>query len=88
MLQYDAFIGGHATATSTGRRFESVNPGTGEVIASVGEGGTADIDAAVAAAKAAGPAWKATKPLERGRLVAAVGAVLSKIGRASCRERV
>ena len=37
--------------------FETVNPATQEVLAEVARGGDAEVDAAVAAAKAAFPAW-------------------------------
>ena len=41
------------------------NPATGEVIAEVGLGGPAEVDAAVAAARAAFPAWSASPLKER-----------------------
>jgi 1-pyrroline dehydrogenase len=44
---------------------EVVNPATGEVIAEVPEGTQADVDRAVAAAKAAFPGWRDTTPGER-----------------------
>jgi acyl-CoA reductase-like NAD-dependent aldehyde dehydrogenase len=56
--------------SSTGKTMEVVNPATEEVIASVASAGTADVDAAVAAARAAldGP-WGKMSARERGRLV-------------------
>jgi len=53
--------------------FETVNPATQEVLAEVARGGAAEIDAAVAAAKAAHPAW-ANRP------AAARAAILRKLG--------
>ena len=44
---------------------EVVNPATGDVIAEVPEGTQADVDRAVAAAKAAFPGWSDTIPGER-----------------------
>ncbi|HYC69948.1 MAG TPA: CoA-acylating methylmalonate-semialdehyde dehydrogenase [Opitutaceae bacterium] len=44
------------------------NPSTGEVIAECPAGGAAEVDAAVAAAHAAFPAWRDTPPVERARL--------------------
>ena len=44
------------------------NPSTGETIAECPEGGAAEVDAAVAAAAEAFPAWSATPPVERARL--------------------
>ncbi|MFJ6653296.1 aldehyde dehydrogenase family protein [Microbacterium sp. NPDC091313] len=47
---------------------------TGEVWAQVSAGTSADVDAAVSAAHRAFPAWAATDPAERARLIAAIGA--------------
>jgi len=44
------------------------NPATGQVIARVPRGGTAEVDAAVAAAKAAFPAWRDTPLITRSQL--------------------
>ncbi|MEV4173397.1 aldehyde dehydrogenase family protein [Nonomuraea sp. NPDC049709] len=46
-----------------------VNPATGAIIAQVPEGTTADVDRAVAAARAAFPGWAATDPAVRARIV-------------------
>ena len=56
--------------SSSGKTMEVVNPATEEVIASVASAGAADVDAAVAAARAAlaGP-WGTMSARERGRLV-------------------
>lgn len=54
-----------------GQTFESINPATGKPLAEVAEAGAEDVDAAVAAARAAfedGP-WRSTPPAERGRLM-------------------
>ena len=48
---------------------EVLDPTTEEAVAVISLGGQADTDAAVAAAKAAQPAWAATPPAERLRLV-------------------
>ena len=53
--------------------FQTINPATGEVIAEVASGGAAEINAAVAAAKAAFPGWAATPVKERARLVRKLG---------------
>ncbi|MEU3982872.1 aldehyde dehydrogenase family protein [Streptomyces sp. NPDC026672] len=42
-----------------------VNPATGQTVAAVPAGTAADVDAAVAAARAAFPAWASTSPAER-----------------------
>ncbi|MDQ6681001.1 MAG: aldehyde dehydrogenase family protein, partial [Pseudomonadota bacterium] len=51
------------------RYFETVNPATQQVLAEVARGGPAEIEAAVAAAKAAFPAWAARPAPERARLM-------------------
>jgi aldehyde dehydrogenase (NAD+) len=54
----------------SGKVFESRNPATGELLATVAEGDAADIDLAVAAARRAfeGP-WSKAKPYDRQRLL-------------------
>ncbi|MFW3169158.1 aldehyde dehydrogenase family protein [Geodermatophilus sp. CPCC 206100] len=46
-----------------------VDPATGDTVAGIPAGTAADVDRAVAAAKAASPGWRATPAAERGRLV-------------------
>jgi malonate-semialdehyde dehydrogenase (acetylating)/methylmalonate-semialdehyde dehydrogenase len=54
----------------TGTHYEAVpNPATGEVLAQVGFSTPVDVDAAVAAAAAAFPAWRATPVVERARVL-------------------
>ncbi|HEY7369117.1 MAG TPA: aldehyde dehydrogenase family protein, partial [Thermoanaerobaculia bacterium] len=70
-LQSDLYIDGKFVPSQTGKRFPTVNPATGETIAEVAEAGTADLDAAVAAARKAfesGP-WAAMKPRQRGAIL-------------------
>jgi aldehyde dehydrogenase (NAD+) len=56
--------------------FETRDPATGEVLASVPRCSAADVDAAVRAARAAQPGWAGLTPTERGRaLVAYAGLV-------------
>jgi betaine-aldehyde dehydrogenase len=45
------------------------NPATGEIIAQVAKAGAADVDKAVAAAKAAFPEWSAMPPRDRSKLM-------------------
>ena len=49
----DHFIGGEYVAPAGGDYFETTNPATGEVLARVATGTEADVDRAVAAARAA-----------------------------------
>ncbi|GAB1385936.1 5-carboxymethyl-2-hydroxymuconate semialdehyde dehydrogenase [Melaminivora sp.] len=57
--------------------FETVNPATGEVLAEVASGGQEEVNAAVAAAKAAFPGWAATPVKERARLVRKLGDLIA-----------
>jgi len=67
MYQLDQFyIGGQWVAPSKGAgRIDIVNPATEAVIGHVAMGTAGDVDAAVAAARAAFPAWSATRREER-----------------------
>jgi len=70
-LQTDLFIGGKFVPAASGKRFATTNPATAETIAQVAEGGPADLDLAVDAARQAfesGP-WAAMKPRQRGRIL-------------------
>ncbi len=63
----DLFIDGAFRPAASGARFETINPATGEVIAAVAHGDAADIDAAVASARAAfeSGVWSRKAPEER-----------------------
>jgi aldehyde dehydrogenase (NAD+) len=69
--QTQCFIGGKWTPAASGKTFETVHPGTEEVIAEVAEGDKADIDAAVAAAREQfdGGEWSRLDARDRGRLM-------------------
>jgi len=60
-------IGGEWTQAQSGETFETVNPATGSVLATVASGGAADVDRAVAAARRAfeEPSWADMNPHER-----------------------
>lgn len=68
-----AFIGGEYLS-SGGATLLVEDPGTGQSIGTVGEAATADIDRAVERAAVAQTAWWALGGLERGRILAAIGA--------------
>ncbi len=61
--------GSAASASRAPPRFEDVSPLDGTVIAQVSRGGQAEVDAAVAAAKAAFPGWSRTAPAERAAIL-------------------
>lgn len=64
-------IGGRWLEDASGKTFPTYNPATGEVLAQVAEGNSADVDRAVTAARKAfesGP-WRTLTASERGRLI-------------------
>lgn len=58
--------------------FETVNPATQEVLAEVASGGVDEVNAAVAAAKAAFPAWAGLPATERAKLMRKLGELIAK----------
>ncbi len=58
--------------------FETVNPATQEVLAEVAAGGQDEVNAAVAAAKAAFPAWASKPATERAKLMRALGDLITR----------
>jgi malonate-semialdehyde dehydrogenase (acetylating)/methylmalonate-semialdehyde dehydrogenase len=63
----DNYVGGRWTASSTTELLDVHNPATGEVLARVPLSTTAELDAAVAAARDALPVWRAVAVPERAR---------------------
>jgi len=59
-------------------RFETVNPATQAVLATVASGGADEVNAAVAAAKAAFPAWAGMAAAERAKLIRKLGDLIAK----------
>lgn len=76
MEQILHFINGKAVASADGKVFANINPATGEVISQVAEGGKAEIDAAVAAARHAFKTWGRTTPAERAKLLNRVAEII------------
>src|ERR1700727_181439 len=56
--KFGHFIGGEWRKPADGKYFESEDPSTGEVLASVAQGTSADVDAAVKAARGAFSGWQ------------------------------
>jgi 1-pyrroline dehydrogenase len=69
---YADFIGGEWVEAVAGGVIDVINPANEEVIARVPRGEAADVDRAVAAAKAALPAWLETNPQERSEILLAL----------------
>ncbi|GII03780.1 aldehyde dehydrogenase family protein [Planobispora takensis] len=70
------YLNGAWQASASGESIDVVNPATEELIDRVPAGSPADVEAAVAAARAALPMWSATAPAERGKLLAAAADLL------------
>ncbi|MEP6463501.1 MAG: aldehyde dehydrogenase family protein, partial [Frankiaceae bacterium] len=64
---YGLFVDGQFVDPTDGEPFKTVNPATEEVLAEVSSAGPRDVDAAVAAARRAFPAWSGMKASERGK---------------------
>jgi malonate-semialdehyde dehydrogenase (acetylating) / methylmalonate-semialdehyde dehydrogenase len=69
MAKLTHWINGRHVEGTSGRFGDVYNPATGEVAAQVPLASAAELDAAVAAAKAAFPDWAATPPLTRARIM-------------------
>jgi malonate-semialdehyde dehydrogenase (acetylating) / methylmalonate-semialdehyde dehydrogenase len=65
----DHFIHGQVVAGQSGRTQNVTNPATGAVTGKVALASAQDVDAAVASAKAAFPAWADTPPIRRARVM-------------------
>ncbi len=63
------FIGGQWREAASGRKTQNYNPATGELLGEVTASGLEDVEAAVAAAKAALPAWKSLPAPKRGEIL-------------------
>jgi len=63
------FIDGVVVASTSGRRQAIYNPATGQVARQVALASVKEVNAAVAAAKAAFPAWANTPPIRRARVL-------------------
>jgi malonate-semialdehyde dehydrogenase (acetylating)/methylmalonate-semialdehyde dehydrogenase len=63
----DNYVAGGWTPSSSGEALDVTNPANGEVLARVPLSSAADLDAAVAAARSALPAWRGVSVIERAR---------------------
>jgi aldehyde dehydrogenase (NAD+) len=62
-------VNGQWREAISGQRFETINPATGEVLATVADSQAEDVDLAVRAARQAFPGWSTTHPADRGKLL-------------------
>ncbi len=79
--RFGHFIGGEWRPPIEGLYFDSLNPATGEKIASAAHGSTADVDAAVKAARSALSPWQSLTPHARARYLYAMARMVQKHSR-------
>jgi aldehyde dehydrogenase (NAD+) len=79
--RFGHFIDGEWRQPIEGMVFDSLDPSTGEKIATVSQGSLADIDAAVQAARNALPKWQALTPHARARYLYALARALQRHSR-------
>ena len=70
--RFGHFINGRWVAPTEGQHFETIDPANKRVLARVAQGSKADVDAAVAAANAAAPAWAGLPAHARARYLYAL----------------
>jgi aldehyde dehydrogenase (NAD+) len=79
--EYGLFVGGDFVEPKSGRRFATTNPATEEQLADVADADSDDVDAAVAAARAALPKWAKTPGKERAKVLFRVARALQERSR-------
>ena len=79
--RFGVFINNEMVPTKAGERFATINPATDEKLADISQAGAADIDAAVAAARAAQPGWVKRGGHGRARVLYAISRVIQKHAR-------
>ncbi len=79
--RYGLFIGGRFVEPKSGRYFDTHNPATESKLAEVAEAGAEDVDAAVAAARKAFPAWSKLPGAERGKYLFRIARLLQERAR-------
>ena len=75
-MKLDHLINGEPVASNS--YFETINPATQEPLAEVASGGALEVAAAVAAAKAAFPAWAGRPASERATLLRRLGDLIAQ----------
>jgi len=79
--RFEEFIGGAWVKPASGQYMTTSDPSTGETLAEVALGNKDDVDAAVAAARKAFPAWQALSGHERARYLYALARQVQKHSR-------
>jgi aldehyde dehydrogenase (NAD+) len=80
-FRFQHFIGGGWRAPVAGEYFDTVDPSNAEKLASVAQGSTADVEAAVRAAREASSGWRTLSPHVRARYLYAIARLVQKHSR-------
>ncbi len=87
MLQLQNYLNGQLVPPLAGRYLPLIEPATGQVYGQLPDSGPEDVAAAVAAAEAALPAWRARPAEERGRLLVRLADLIdANLERLACAE--
>ena len=79
--RYGLFVDGEFVEPAEGGYAPTINPATEEPLAEIAQATAADIERAVAAARAAQPKWAALPPLERGKYVFRIARLIQERSR-------
>jgi len=79
--RFNHFIGGTWHPPATGEYFDTIDPSNGEKLAAIAGGSIPDVDAAVRAARAASPKWRALTPHVRARYLYALARLVQRHSR-------
>jgi aldehyde dehydrogenase (NAD+) len=79
--RFGHFINGAWQTPAAGEYFDTLDPSNGEKLASIAQGSSKDIDAAVHAARVAFPKWQALTPHMRARYLYALARLVQKHSR-------
>ena len=77
-MKFDMYVHGEWRAGSTGDVVEVVNPAKGELLATVPDGGSEDLDAAVDSAREGLAVWRETHPRVRAQVLFKIAATLQE----------
>ena len=80
-LTKSLFIGGEWNAAKSGKTFSVLEPSNGAKLAEISEAGSADVEAAVAAARKALPKWQKAGGYARARVLYAIGRAMQRNAR-------
>lgn len=81
VLRKQLLIDGRHVESVSGRTFNTLNPATGQVIATISEGNEADVERAVAAARRAFEGvWSTMRPAERGHILFRLAELMKQHG--------